>query len=145
MSYTSYHFLPQTVPSPGCLRFPSLATASVRDILLEPAVLFRVYASYVSNIHLAFLLITPSDAYPPAASAVASPICNGCRANSSGLRPDSTPTSLIAPRARPFLTTLTDLSQLYKERRRGRDGYMSMASAPTREQLHRAVDPKRRF
>ena len=30
---TSYQFLPQAVPSPGCLSFPSIATTSLRDTL----------------------------------------------------------------------------------------------------------------
>ena len=35
LSFTSCNFLPRAVPSPGCLSFPSPATNSVRDTLVE--------------------------------------------------------------------------------------------------------------
>ena len=82
-------------PNP-CCSFPPLTTPTVRDSLLEFSMLFQVHALYVSDLHLPSLCITRSEMSPPAASVVAPPICNECKANSSGLRPDSAATSWAA-------------------------------------------------
>ena len=51
LSYTSYHFLPPAVPSPGCLSlFPSL-----RDTFIESSMSIRMYAVDASDFHLPFL------------------------------------------------------------------------------------------
>ena len=108
-SGTSYRSLPHTVPPPGCLSFPPLATPGLLDTLLSTSMLFCMYALYVSDPPLPSRYITRSEMSPPAASAVAPPIRNECNANSSGLRRDFATNSLTARRARPYLTTLTEL------------------------------------
>ena len=46
----SAYFLPHSFP--GCLSFPTLSAASLWDTLVEPSILFRVYALYASYLHL---------------------------------------------------------------------------------------------
>ena len=115
-SGTGYRFVPHTVASSGCLSFPPLATPSLRDTLLASSMLFREYALYASDLHLPSLCITRSQMSPPATSVVAPPIRDECKANLSGLRPDSATTFLTARRVRPYHTTLTELPNRYEAR-----------------------------
>ena len=109
-SGTRDRLLSHIVPFPGCLSFPPLATLGLLDTVLAISMLLHVHALHLSDLHLPSRSITSSEMYPPAATAVASPIRNACNANSSRLRRDLTTTSLTAQGARPYLTTLTELS-----------------------------------
>ena len=108
-------------PTPYC-SFPRLSLLSpachayLRDTLLASSMLFREYALYASDLHLPSLCITRSQMSPPATSVVAPPIRDECKANLSGLRPDSATTFLTARRVRPYHTTLTELPNRYEAR-----------------------------
>ena len=107
---------PKLFPRPAVSPSPHFNTASLSDALVETSMLFRVYALYASYLHLPHLWITRSGMSPHAASVVAPPIRNECRANSSGFRPDFATTSSISRRARPYLTALTVLPHRYAEK-----------------------------
>ena len=110
LSGAGCRFLPHTVPSPGCLSITPLATPGLFQTVRATSMLFRVYVLYVSDLHLASRFITRSETSLPTANAAAPPIRNECNAISSGLRHDFATTSLTARRARPYLTTLMELS-----------------------------------
>ena len=111
---SSYHFLPHSVHPPSCIFFPPLATPGIIYSHRSTSMLFRLNAMYLSDIHLPSRLITLSEMSLPAGSVVAPPIRNECDANSSRLRRDIATTSLLDRRARPYLTTITELHNRYE-------------------------------
>ena len=115
-SGSSYRFLPHTVPSPSCLSITPFTTPGLFQTLRATSTLFPVYALWVSDLHLPSRFITRFEISLPTESAAAPPIRNGCNAISSGLRRDFGTTSFTARRARPYLTTTTELPNRYEAR-----------------------------
>ena len=114
-SSSSHRFLPHAVPPSSCLSTP-FTTPGLFQTLRLTSTLFSVYALWVSDLHLPSRFITRSEMSHPTGSTASPPIPNGCNTISSGMRRDFVTTSLTDRRARPYLTTTTELPNRHEAR-----------------------------
>ena len=116
LSYTILYFLPPAVPSPGCLSFRLLATTSLWDTLLEPLLIYmrirleRVGLPPPFSWNHSFRYVSFGRKRRRSSNTQRGP--GNLIEISTGLRHKL----LGARRARPSLTTLTDLPLRYEER-----------------------------